>query len=83
LLFPDKTVDFTGGCKVWRANSNSRVIADLQRNRFSSFSASFNGIVDIHENVSCKILVAGFPAGRLISIMDILIYSAFCLFVCI
>jgi hypothetical protein len=49
LFFSDKTVDFTGGCKVWRANSNFRVIADLQRNSFSSFSAALERVVNLHE----------------------------------
>jgi len=51
LFFLNEAVNFHNRCIVWRANRDFRVVADLQRNCFSSFFASVERVGDIHEKI--------------------------------
>jgi hypothetical protein len=59
LFFLNEAGYFRNRRIVWRANLDFRVVADLQRNRFSSFFASIDRVGDIHEKIiaSCRYIL--------------------------
>jgi hypothetical protein len=51
LFFLNEAVEFVITRKIWGGNNDFRFIADLQRNGFSSFSASIDCVGYVHEKL--------------------------------